>query len=83
MQLDKTLIVVRERGVFDTLDLALRVWRIYACPLCVTMFLGAGLWAVVNYLLTGWMLNPTSMHRTQRSRSGATFVIRGPWSCWL
>ena len=58
MQLDKTLIVVRERSVFDTLDLALRVWRIYAWPLCVTMFLGAGLWAVVNYFLTGWMLQP-------------------------
>ncbi len=56
MQLDKTLIVVRERGVFDTLDLALRVLRIYAWPLGVTMFLGTALWAVVNYLLTGWML---------------------------
>ena len=56
MQLDKTLIVVRERGVFDTLDLALRVLRIYAWPLCVTMLLGSAAWGLLNYWLTSWML---------------------------
>lgn len=57
MQLDKTLIVVRERSIFDTLDLALRVLRIYAWPLWVMMFLGAIGWAVANLALTGWMLS--------------------------
>ncbi len=56
MQLDKTRIAVRERGVFDTLDLALHVFRIHLQPLCVTMFVGMLPWAVVNYLLIGWML---------------------------
>ncbi len=56
MQLDKTRIVVRERGVFDTLDLGLRVFRIYFVPISVTLFIGALPWIALNYFLTGWML---------------------------
>lgn len=56
MELDKTRIVVRERGVFDTLDLALRVFRMNFRPLCITMFIGAFPWAIANYVLLGWML---------------------------
>jgi len=57
VQLDKTRIAVRERSVFDTLDLALHVFRIHAGPLCSTMFLLAAPLAIVNHLLLGWMLN--------------------------
>lgn len=56
MQLDKTRIAVRERGVFDTLDLALHVFRIHLEPLCITLLIGALPWALVNYFLTRWML---------------------------
>lgn len=56
MQLDKTRIAVRERGVFDTLDLAVHVFRIHLQPLCITMLIGGLPWAVANYLLIGWML---------------------------
>ena len=56
MQLDKTLIVIRERGMFDTLDLALQVCRIYVWPLTLAMCLGAIPCAVVNHWLAGWMV---------------------------
>lgn len=50
MELDKTRIVVRERDVWDILDLALRVLRLNFVPLCVTTFIGAFPWAIINYL---------------------------------
>ena len=59
MQLDRTRIVVRERSVLDTLDLALHVLRAYLAPLLVTMALGAVPLMVVNHLLIGWMLPDT------------------------
>ena len=55
MQLDKTTIVVRERGVLDTLDLSLQVFREYALPLAAAMLLGAVPLMAVNYLLLGGM----------------------------
>jgi hypothetical protein len=59
VQLDRTRIVVRERSVLDTLDLALHVLRAYLAPLLVTMALGAVPLMVVNHLLIGWMLPDT------------------------
>ncbi|MHB0956998.1 MAG: hypothetical protein ACYC0X_13750 [Pirellulaceae bacterium] len=56
MQLDKTRIVIRERGVFDTLDLALQLCRIYLWPLTAAMCLGVIPCAVVNHWLTMWMV---------------------------
>ncbi len=56
MQFDKTLIVVRERSVSDVLDLALQVWRIHAWPLTIAMCLGVVPLAIVNHLLTYWMV---------------------------
>lgn len=56
MQLDKTRIVVRERGVLDTFDLALHVFRIHIGPLLLAMLIGLLPWAAANYLLVGWML---------------------------
>jgi hypothetical protein len=56
VQLDKTLIVIRERGMFDTLDLALQVCRIHVWPLTLALCLGAIPCAVVNHWLAGWMV---------------------------
>ncbi|MBC8872467.1 MAG: hypothetical protein H8E44_23795 [Planctomycetes bacterium] len=56
MQLDKTRIAVRERGVLDTLDLSLHVARVYALPLMVTMAMGVIPLMVINHLLLDWML---------------------------
>ncbi|MFO7907134.1 MAG: hypothetical protein ACQESR_12115 [Planctomycetota bacterium] len=56
MELDKTRIVVRERDVFDILDLALQVLRLHFVPLCITLFMGAFPWAILNHLLLRWML---------------------------
>lgn len=57
MQLDQTRIAVRERGLFDTLDLALQLTRIHFRPLAVSLLIGAAPWAAVNAWLIGWM-NP-------------------------
>ena len=40
MQLDRTTIAIRERGLLDTLDLSLHVLRRYAGPLAIHMALG-------------------------------------------
>jgi hypothetical protein len=60
VQFDRTLIAVRERSVFDILDLALQVFRLYLWPLTITMCLGVLPLALVNYYLTNWMvqINP-------------------------
>lgn len=55
MQFDKTTIVVRERGMLDTLDLSLHVLREYDGPLAAAMLLGVVPLMAVNYLLIGWM----------------------------
>jgi hypothetical protein len=57
VQLDKTRIVIRERGLFDTFDLALQVLRTHALPLTATLGLGAFPLASLNYFLIGWMVN--------------------------
>ncbi len=56
MQLDRTRIVVRQRGVLDTLDLALHVLRVYLGPLMIAMALGAAPLMLINHLLIAWML---------------------------
>lgn len=56
MQLDRTRIAVRERGVLDTMDLSLHAMRVYALPLLVTMAMGVIPLAVINHLLVDWML---------------------------
>ncbi len=55
MQFDKTTIVVRQRGMLDTLDLSLHVFREYALPLAAAMLLGVVPLMAVNYLLLAWM----------------------------
>jgi hypothetical protein len=55
VQLDKTTIAIRERGVLDTLDLSLHVLRVYGSPLAVAMTLGVIPLYVLNTLLIHWM----------------------------
>jgi len=52
MQLDCNQIVIRERGWLDLLDLALRVIRVYAWPLIVTLAIGV----LPAMLLNAWLL---------------------------
>lgn len=56
MQLDRTRIAVRERGVLDTMDLSLHVVRLYALPLLATMAMAVIPLAAINHLLLDWML---------------------------
>jgi hypothetical protein len=56
VQLDRTRIAVHERGVLDTMDLALRLVRVYAWPLIVLLMLGAVPFAFLNHVLIDWML---------------------------
>jgi len=55
VQLDKTHIVIRERGFLDTLDLTLHVIRRHAAPATAALLLGALPIAVFNCWLLGWM----------------------------
>lgn len=52
MELDKTNIVIRQRGYLDILDLALRVIRAYAGPLATALAAGV----VPMMLLNAWLL---------------------------
>ena len=55
MQLDNTRIGIRERGLLETLDLALHVLREFAAPIFWCTVLGVVPLAVLNYALVGWM----------------------------
>src|ERR1044072_2791103 len=55
MQLDSTRIAIRERGLLETLDLALHVTREFAGPIITASFLAILPLAIVNYALIGWM----------------------------
>ncbi len=56
MQLDKTRIAVRERGLLELLDLTLHVVRAYFQPLVMTLLLGVVPMMLLNQLLLGWLL---------------------------
>ena len=58
MQLDRTSIAIRERGILDTLDLSLHVLRVYALPLTGAMALAVIPLMAVNQVLLGWMTEP-------------------------
>jgi len=60
MQLDVTRITIRERGIFDLLDLGLRVMWVYAGPLLVAAALGMLPLMLLNtWLLSGVVPDPT------------------------
>jgi hypothetical protein len=56
MQLDRTRIAIRERGVLETLDLALHLAREFAGPLAISSLLAIMPLALLNYALVGWMV---------------------------
>ena len=56
MQLDRTRIAIRERGLLETLDLALHVSREFAGPLMICALLGVAPLMLINYALVGWMV---------------------------
>jgi len=53
LQLDKTRIVIRERGFLEILDLSLGILREYPAPLLLAFTLGTIPFAVLNYVLLG------------------------------
>jgi hypothetical protein len=57
MQLDKTLIAIRERGLLETLDLSLQVVRHHCAALVLTFALGAVPMMLINQALLGWLLD--------------------------
>lgn len=81
MQLDKTLVVVRERSVSDILDLALQMSRIHLWPLTITLCLGVIPLATINYFLTVWMLG--MVPDVPLSDESASGVIRFVWTMIL
>lgn len=56
MQLDRTRIAIRERGLLETIDLALLVIREFAGPLIICALLAIVPLAIINELLVGWMV---------------------------
>jgi hypothetical protein len=56
MQLDKTRLAIRERGLLETIDFSLLVIREFAGPLIVCALLGVLPLMIVNELLVGWMV---------------------------
>ena len=55
MQFDKTRLVIRERGLLEILDLALRIIKEYSAPVFFTFVAGAVPLALLNDYLIGWM----------------------------
>jgi len=60
MQLDRTRIAIRERGLLETIDLALFVIREFAGPILACGLLAIVPLALINYALVGWMA-PTEL----------------------
>jgi len=56
MQLDRTRIAIRERGLLETLDLTLQVTREFAGPIAICALLGIVPLTLINYALVGWMV---------------------------
>lgn len=56
MQLDQTRIAIRERGLLETVDLALLVVRDFLGPLVGAALLAIVPLALINYALVGWMV---------------------------
>ena len=56
MQLDRTRIAIRERGILDIFDLALQVIRVYFFPLVSAWLIAVVPLLVLNWWLVGWMV---------------------------
>jgi hypothetical protein len=56
MQLDRTRIAIRERGLLETFDLTLAVFRDFFGPIVACALLAILPLALINYALVGWMV---------------------------
>ncbi len=56
MQLDRTRIAIRERGLLETIDLSLHVIRLFGGPLLACALMAIAPLALINYALVGWMM---------------------------
>ncbi len=56
MQLDRTRIAIRERGVLDIFDLALQVVRVFFWPLATAWLVAVIPLMLLNWWLIGWMV---------------------------
>src|SRR5262249_51892678 len=56
MQLDRTRIAIRERGLLETIDLSLHVIRLFAGPVLACSLVAIVPLALINYALVGWMM---------------------------
>ena len=66
MQLDHTRIAIRERGLLETIDLALLVIREFAGPMTACALLAIVPLALINYALVGWMVPDGARRRGAR-----------------
>ncbi len=55
MQLDRTRIAIRQRGILELADLALMLLHRYASPLLAVSFLSALPWALLDLAIVGWI----------------------------
>ena len=60
MQLDRTFIAIRSRGMLELMDLTLHVVWAYARPLATLWALGMLPWFMLNMALTYWMVTETN-----------------------
>jgi hypothetical protein len=61
VQFDNTRIVIRERSPVELLDLSFHLIRLHAVPLTLLLLLNAAPFALLNYLLLGWLPLPASL----------------------
>lgn len=82
MQFDRTLISVRERGAFETLDLSLHVLRRWWFPLLMSFLVLVIPLAIINAWLLDWILSGTDFVVGSRSEN-AIAGVRYAWTMAL
>jgi hypothetical protein len=82
VQLDKTLIAIRERGLLETMDLALQVVRHHIGPLLLTSALGIVPMMLINQALLGWLMQSDYRDGWMYDDEGGT-VARYLWDMTL
>ncbi len=78
LQLDKTHIAIRERGLLDLSDLALHVLRDDFQRLTVMLLIGAVPFAIMNHLFLRWIMDFSYFETTFWIDNGSTVL----YFCW-